>query len=410
MPKSRHSTIVSCVIAFALSTVAAWAKSNSSVEDQIAKLEAQKQSIQTEIDKLKGSKDQAISGGKSTAKASAGATDYSDAAKAAHCTRDDIPCIALANDKEFNQNIYVRNSRLDAFYYLYPAELGSNGAKGANFTYSGDDLAGTKTLSIQAMVSYAFRHEFNDRSQDNSNPPLYVSAMAIAPFVFASGKLQNPQKKGESNALQFGLDTQFELAGGGIFSLQDVGVSPYYQTDFRGRGSMVGVDLLWEPYQIDWNLGGRLGQDAPKPVGFYWRTVGEADLKAVRRAGLSVFADDTNYAFLGGTLEGKAVLFENMPSVGPQLCGRVHLDSSYSYFWEAASGKAFRDFKAGISYDLSKTPSSAHCLAPDSNAPKGGGDASENGVTSIDFTYEDGTDKNTLERKKGYEVSLGFRY
>ena len=54
-------------------------------------------------------------------------------------------------------------------------------------------------------------------------------------------------------------------------------------------------------------------------VGFYFRTIGEANIFHVANAGLTNYASNATYSFLGGTAEVNATLFQNMPEFGA-LC------------------------------------------------------------------------------------------
>jgi hypothetical protein len=122
---------------------------------------------------------------------------------------------------------------------------------------------------------------------------------------------------------------------------------------------------------------------------------------------LSVYADNSNYAFLGGTVSAHAVLFENMPEVGTALCGRIHLDASYAYFWEADAGKAYDDFEASVSYDLgADSPHSFACK----EKPNPTVAPTRTGVPSISLTYNTGTDKDTFEERSEYALALRYKF
>jgi hypothetical protein len=48
----------------------------------------------------------------------------------------------------------------------------------------------------------------------------------------------------------------------------------------------------------------------PKPVGYYFRIMGEVNVFRVNDAGLTNFLPHTTYALVGGNAEVRAVLFE----------------------------------------------------------------------------------------------------
>ncbi len=404
MMRSTLLPTLSIVMSVAASCIGMTARAASAdtVDAEIAELEFQKQQIQNKIDALKKKNEIA----EADKIADADLPEYTAAARDAGCAVDDVPCIFRANDLEYQQRLYVRANKLDSFYYLYPQYDGFSAAKGASVSVNGDPEDETLAVTLNGMVSYVFRHEF-EADRNEPDDALSIPIMAIAPFVYANGKLQDPQAPSEKSALQVGLDAQLELYGGGLFTTQNFGFSPYWQTDLRGEGSIGGLQFLWEPYKPSIYLGARHNVGSAKLVGFHWRAVGEADLKFVDEAGLSIYSDNTNYAFLGGTVSAHAVLFENMPEVGTALCGRIHLDASYSYFWEADAGKAYDDFEAGVSYDLgADSPHSFACKEkPNPNVAP-----TTKGVTSISLTYNTGTDKDTLEDRSQYALALRYKF
>jgi hypothetical protein len=206
------------------------------------------------------------------------------------------------------------------------------------------------------------------------------------------------------------LDAQFEFAGGGLFSLQNFGLRPYVQTDLRGEGSIYGVNAAWEPYQTAINLGGRYDVGAPKLLGFLWRFVAEANIFRVDDPGLSAFNSNREYAFLGGTLQARAVLFENLSSVPSFLCGRIYVNGSLSQFWDvAAQGKSFRDLELETGYILSPevTDSNRFCTA--AGATPSASNTSR-AKTSLSAIYNNGTNRFTMEKREQYKVQLSFQY
>jgi len=299
------------------------------------------------------------------------------------------------------QNWFLRRDPIDmaAFQYLYPTQ--PLDGKGASFSFTEDLLAHNRVASIQAFSSYVVGRYFfeGDRSP---NGPLALSAMAVAPYLWLNGTLTDPRKPSERSALQAGLDAQFEFWRGGLFSLQDVGIRPYAQTDFRGEGRIAGLQALWEPYKEQWNLGARFDMRDPKLIGVLWRVIGEADSVYVERSGLSDFSARTAYAWLGGTLQLRTVLFENMTSVPEWLCGRVFINGSTNYFRDAYSGRSINDNEASIGYNFASSSSNIAC----GTGPKHGPQLRP----SVSFVYNNGTDKSTLEKREQYKVVLGVQF
>jgi hypothetical protein len=299
------------------------------------------------------------------------------------------------------QNWYLRRDPIDmaAFQYLYPTQ--TLDGKGASFSFTEDLLARSRIANIQAFSSYVVGRYFFDHDRSPTGP-LALSAMAVAPYLWLNGTLTDPRKASERSALQAGLDTQLEFWRGGLFSLQDVGIRPYTQTDFRGEGRIVGAQAIWEPYKEQWNLGARYDMRDPKLVGVLWRVIGELDSVYVDKPGLSDFAARTAYAWLGGTLQVNTVLFENMTSVPEWLCGRVFINGSANYFWDARSGKSINDNQASIGYNFAPSSSNVACATDAKWSPQL--------KPSVSFVYNNGTDKSTLERREQYKVVLGVQF
>jgi hypothetical protein len=304
------------------------------------------------------------------------------------------------------QNWYLRSSAIDlgSFAGLYPgAGLGKDPA---SVSFTDDLLNRGRTATIKALVAYALPTYYAPVLPPPGSPPS-LSAAAVAPFVSLDGTLTDPRKPTERSALKAGVDLQAEFAGGGLFSLQDVGLRPYWQTDFRGEGRIAGVQAMWEPYQERWNLGGRFDVAAPKLVGFLWRFVGEVDALRVDKAGLSDYAAHTDYAWVGATLKLRAVLFENLPGVPEWLCGRVVLGGSSNYFIDARSGKSINDNEARVDYDLTPSASSKRCVAATAATPESKEPQLQ---PSVSFVYDNGIDKSTLEKREKYTISLGMKF
>jgi hypothetical protein len=364
------------------------------IENERAQLEKRKRQLEAELRKING----ALSISKKPAASSPQLVGRNAAADAARefSPRD-------LEKKHAGQSFYVRRDPIDAFYYLYPA-VPLDG-KGASISFTDDILNSSRSLTVQGYTSWVMFRQFF-YPDVTPGGPIALTGVAAAPFVYANGTRSEPMKPTEKSALQFGFDAQAEFAAGGLFSLQNVGVKPYYQTDFRGLASITGVSALWEPYKENWNLGGRYDVAAPKLLGILWRVIGEANFVHVETPGLSNFTAKNDYAFVGGTLQLRTILFENMSSVGPLLCGNIYATSSINYFGNAAGGKPIHDFQAEVGYTLSSqaTPSNRLCR----EAPV---DASTiPGKTSISLAYSNGTDKSTLEKREKYLLQLNYQY
>ncbi|MER8569018.1 hypothetical protein NKH85_12550 [Mesorhizobium sp. M0924] len=331
--------------------------------------------------------------------------------KAAAAAADDFPPLDPAElAKKPKQKIYVRKDKLNALYYLYPQAPFD--AKGASVTWSNDYLKDTQSLAIQGFVSYVPYAPYSFHAGVDGDPslsqvvvPLQFSRYAAGPYVYGAGTIGSPRKVGEKSALQVGLDNQFEIIGGGVFNLQTLGISPYYQTDFRGEASIYGLTALWEPYKPQWSLGGTR-DNGESLVSMYWRAIAETDVFRVAKAGETSYTDDTNIALLGGTVSLNGVLFQNMPQVGAALCGRISFNAQYQYFWDAVSGDNLHNLHGEVDYNLGGKKNYATRLCPDSPANASG----TVGTTAVALTYDDGTDKDTREKRKKLQLQLTYQY
>jgi hypothetical protein len=310
-------------------------------------------------------------------------------------------------EKYQTQAFFLRREAIDAAYYLYPLAFALD-TKGAALTYTRDELAKSTALAVQGFASYVlWRPDLpnppieGDPSLPQVRSSLGLSGYAAAPFVYANGTIAEPFRASERSALRAGIDNQFELSGGGIFPLQTLRFTPYGQTDFRGKAGIGGFSGTYEPYlpRVHWGVNPDLG---PQWIGFYFRTVAEANVFRVANAGLTNYASNTTYSFLGGTAQLNATLFQNMPEFGA-LCGRIHLNAQYQYFWNAANNTDLKNFHAEASLDLGGKPT-RFCAAPGQNV------TADPGKIALAVTYDDGTDKTTFLKSKKYQVQLTLQY
>jgi hypothetical protein len=299
-----------------------------------------------------------------------------------------------------NQSFFLRRDRTDVFGFLVPC--GPSDVPGASASYTNDMLAHTQNLNIQALAGYTMT-----RGSNSEGTFLY----SITPSVYLGGVRAEPFKATERNAVRAAIDSEFLASTPDfIFRTQTVDIAPYYQTDFRGMARIEGIDALWEPYNLDILLGGRYDEQARRPVGFYWRLQGEADVNRVETAGRTNFTSGTNHAFLGGTLQARAIFFQNMPEVGEALCGRVYANGTAQRFTDAEAGRSISNYTAEVGYYLSSgvAPYWRFCV------PKAKGEAplpsASATSSSISLVYSYGTDKTTLVDQRQYKAQLNFRY
>jgi hypothetical protein len=301
--------------------------------------------------------------------------------------------------------LMLRQDQYDQVSYVFPYE-GYQVLQGASFSYTDDFKAKSQSLSVKGFAGYSAYNWEAVRAETgcaSNRGPGFLARYGFGPFVQANGSLSEPMSASERSALRVGFDAESYFCDTAVFQQQDFQFLPYGQTDFRGKGSIAGFDALWEPYYINdgINLGGRLDVLTPKPIGYYFRLMGEANVFRVNDPGLTNFLPHTTYALIGGNAEVRAVLFENDPSVGAALCGTVSLIGTTKYLWDAVSRKPIHQFGAEIDYRLGgKSASTANCPNP----------SIANGSTSIALTYNHGTDPMTFVTQNVYRASLRFAY
>lgn len=300
----------------------------------------------------------------------------------------------------------VRQDQYDEVFFDNPLLWGKI-IQGASASYTNNQISGSQTASINAFVGYsAYSWESSDAEKlCGQNAPAFISNYGFGPFLLADGNYMQPTSSTEKSALRLGMNGNASFCNLASQS-DDFKVMPYGQTDFRGRASIGGADVLWEPFNLNpgVNLGGQSDVLTPKTIGYYFRFIGEANIFDVDNAGLTNFTAHTAYALLGGTGQARAVLFENEPWMGKALCGRISLIGTAQYLWDAAwTRQSIYQYGAEVDYNLgSQTP---YCSDPSAPTP----DPSA-GTATIAFSYSQGTDPATYVRGNTYKLSLKFGF
>jgi hypothetical protein len=161
--------------------------------------------------------------------------------------------------------------------------------------------------------------------------------------------------------------------------------TPYYQTDFRGEAQAYSFSASWQPYNLDWRLGGNYFRFS-RPFEFFYQVKLEADGLRVNNPGLTSLTADTDYLWIGGTATLRASLFN---------WDRLTWVTSYTYFDDTNSSRNSSKnssqnihlFTTNLAYNFTET-----------------------GKTSISLEYQNGTNRDTLERLNQYLVTLNVKY
>ena len=297
------------------------------------------------------------------------------------------PAAATAADAcARQQGFYLRRNKLDIS--IYNASIDASAAEGAAISYTGDRENDTDTAEVHAVAAWVFAR---NPCSPVGEPPIgrpYVSGYAFAASVLGDGTL-TADRTDEKSALKPGLDAQIEIANWPLFPLQALTATPYYQTDFRGEAQAYGFSASWQPYNLDWRLGGNYSRFS-RPFDFFYQVKLEADGLRVNNPGLTSLAADTDYVWLGGTATLRASLFNGLLG-----WDRLTWITSYTYFDDTNAGRNSSNnasenihlFTTNLAYNFTET-----------------------GKTSISVEYQNGTNRDTLEKLNQYLVTLNVKY
>jgi hypothetical protein len=147
--------------------------------------------------------------------------------------------------------------------------------------------------------------------------------------------------------------------------------------------------VSWQPYNLDWRLGGNYFRFS-RPFDFFFQVKLEADGLRVNNPGLTSLTADTDYLWIGGTATLRASLFNGLLG-----WDRLTWVTSYTYFDDTNSSR-----------DSSKNSSQNIHLFTTNLAYN----FTESGKTSISVEYQNGTNRDTLEKLNQYLVTLNVKY
>ncbi len=275
---------------------------------------------------------------------------------------------------EPQQRLFVRDSVFDASL-LFPA-LNKTGAKQATFSVSrnGNNDTWNWDVNGSAMVIAIYDKCISDEEEERAKE-FRIDGYAAAPYVAFNGK-GSSGSKGKSS-LRFGLNNEWLLRDG-LFPRQQLNLVPFYQTDFDFDAEMFGVQASWYPVNLQYHLGGLL--KGRGPFDYWWTVEATAEYLRVNKPGLTNFAADTDYGWIGIEL-GAHVQFEFAD--GPV----VFADTSYMLRQDVINNNNADLFQANLGMYL---------------------DPSKN--TSLILTYQNGTLTNTLTEVDLFKLALGFKY
>jgi hypothetical protein len=305
-----------------------------------------------------------------------------------------------ANDVK---RLFVRADPIDNFWYSVSPPGDISGAKGASVSYTNNQLNHTQTATINGEISYLLIPP-DPKDLDKWGEE------AFAVWIAANGTWNNPLKKPENTALQFGFDEQLRTRTHDPLSESPVrywdnyfDVSPYFQTDFRQIERAAGATFAWEPVIPELLLGASKANDY---LLAFWIFRPEADLREVWNPGDTSQRKGT-YEWLGYTVRGNLQFFP-LPTgstwFDAWIVNRFVVIGTAQNFWDANSSKTAFYYTALLQYNLGT------CTFPKNPDPGVYSDCKIAGGASISFEFDHGTNKDTLVSANQYLVKLSYKY
>lgn len=299
--------------------------------------------------------------------------------------RGSIPFDELAEKKpvkitgcDRQTGVYIRRDKTDIS--IYTQQVGKAQAKGAAFGYTNDHQSGVQTGEVHGVAAFVFARNPCAKPREGANPKAaYISGYALATSLGADGNFRS-DRRSEKSAFKPGFDAQVELANMPIFALNVLTASTYYQTDFRGHASAYGLSGSWEPYEPPLRLGGNPGIPLSPWFDYFWQAKAEVYALRVNSAGLTNLTAGTDYLWLGGTARLNTFLLDNLLPSG------LSFVASYQWYWNERGHQTINLTTAGLSYNIT----------PD-------------GSTAIGLEYQYGTDRDTLDRRNQYMLTLSYK-
>ncbi len=264
--------------------------------------------------------------------------------------------------------------------------------------WSEDDLKHTTSGSGQAFASYTVVSYAADPATQ-TEPHFY--GFGLGPWLYADGNLSLPinHKAPALSAFQSGIELQTEIKSiiPDTRTSLELGVAPYFQTDFVGIGRIEGVDFQLQPTNYVWHLNSRDDASQPRLVTYVIGLFGDANLFHVQDAGYTNFRSNTDYDWLGGTTELRLTFFQ---ATGPEfLQNRLYAIGTAQFHEDVYSKLIAREYQGEVGYKL------------------GGGDAgssakgsSQSGQATISLIYTNGVDVATLQRVEQVKLAFSFKY
>jgi hypothetical protein len=222
--------------------------------------------------------------------------------------RKDIPAdearakLKLEED-EFDLPFLVR----DAYHIHSLAALpkARDDAEGASISYT-RDMKGSNDLVSATGAIIGWNVLSIDSQKTASYVPTGFSRSLIAPGVEFDQQRNRADSTKNVDYIGFRFIGELEREGP-IFDLNYLRYSGYLKTDSRGDSKIWGGYLEWQPYRVDWGIGG--GRNIFGPAMLSFTPLLHAEFEKVANAGDVPEVVDGDYYFRGGAILGANMWF-----------------------------------------------------------------------------------------------------
>jgi hypothetical protein len=333
----------------------------------------------------------------------------SASSKAAAATTDGP---VVVQEPHLQQRFFLRADPLDnpfpGLTQSATVGLSAGQALGASVNFTANDFVQSKSgsavtvsssrgVSVTGMATYLLSESTFIGDYVRWVPAIWASA---------NGNWDNPTKTfGDTSALKVGPMAEFMLypkSAGGFLNYFEI--SPYYQTDFYGIAQAQGATIAWTPANPNFSLGGLNPFYKPSFInGFLVLRAEFTDLNVTNPGMTNLIAH--NYEWYGAAARAYVFLFPsgglvNWPAF---IADRLSFVATVQSFWDASSDASATMYSAALQYKFA-------CSAKAGNDGSGDSNPCQFGAPSFTVQYDNGTDRDTLQRKKLLSAKITYAF
>jgi hypothetical protein len=315
------------------------------------------------------------------------------------------------------KRLFVRADSLDNPYPGLTQSPSAGQALGASVGYTNNAFVQTLTKSGKTSVVTV------GSSQSITSTGMISYLLAPSDFVpgsdyvkwvpsmwlYANGSWDNPRKTfGDVSVLRAGPRLAFESIGTQGF-LNYFDVAGFYQTDFYGTQQAGGASASWSPVNYNYFLGGSNKLPANSILDWFWELRAEATNVSVADAGVSNL-QNRDYQWLGGAARVYLFPFSTRGggSWGPYLNDRFSVIGTAQSYWDAISHAEATLYSVAVQYKLACNTLPDLPSVPPTTQVKGSDCAG--GAVTLTLQYDNGVDKDLMQRKNLLQLKLNYAY